>query len=538
MTSLTDRLAEAAFLSARTARAILRLAADPARLAGAVRKTRGTLRNGGLRALLDAIRERAGTDRAYLEWITRFEKPSLKQLARLRIRAEATSPQPLVSVLLTAPEGASRALMQRSLESVHQQLYPHSEVCAAMEASRGDILVPLRAGDALARTALLAFAEAFASDPDTDVVYGDFDRLAPDGTRHSPCFKPDWDPELIAWPEYVGVSAAFSARLFPARRARNTAELAAGATRVRHLPHLLCHSSRASETGELPRAAPAVRPLVSAIVPTRDGGETLRRCVDGLRHRTDYPALELLIVDNGSREDGTLSLLRELTAKGQARVLRDDRPFNYSALNNAAAAVARGSVLLLLNDDVQALDPGWLDELVALAQRPGVGPVGAKLLYPDGTIQHAGIVTGLFGVVGHVSRGLPSDGGWPCDRPRTVSAVTGAALAIRRELYELLGGLDEELAVAFNDVDFCLRAERAGCRTLYTPRAVLVHHESRTRGRDDTPEKRARFARETAFLQQRWGDRLLDDPYYSPNLSLYSETAQLAWPPRTSRLWE
>ncbi|HZX64924.1 MAG TPA: glycosyltransferase, partial [Myxococcales bacterium] len=207
--------------------------------------------------------------------------------------------------------------------------------------------------------------------------------------------------------------------------------------------------------------------------------------------------------------------------------------------NNDAARIATGSILLLINDDVEARSPGWLHEMVWHATRREIGPVGARLLYPDGTIQHAGIVTGLFGMVGHIQRGARAERpAWMAERPRTVSAVTAAVLAIRRDLYRELDGLDEQLAVAFNDVDFCLRAERAGYRTLYTPGATLVHHESRTRGRDDTVEKRARFQRETDLLRTRWGQRLLDDPHYSPNLSLWSERARLAWPPRVARLWE
>jgi GT2 family glycosyltransferase len=255
--------------------------------------------------------------------------------------------------------------------------------------------------------------------------------------------------------------------------------------------------------------------------------------------RTAYPDLELIIVDNQSRALPTLELLADLSHGGRARVIRFDRPFNYAAINNQAARGATGEVLLLLNDDVEATSTGWLQEMVRLAMQPGVGPVGAKLRYPDGTIQHGGIVTGLFGMVGHLHRGARAERpAWMGLYPRTVSATTAAAMAIRREVWDELGGLDEELAVAFNDVDLCLRAERAGYRTLYTPGAELLHRESQSRGRDDTAEKRARLERETAFLRARWGARLDDDPHYSPNLSLFSERPALAWPPRANRLWE
>jgi len=278
---------------------------------------------------------------------------------------------------------------------------------------------------------------------------------------------------------------------------------------------------------------------VSVIVPTRDGGDLLRRCLQSLGSRTAYPDLEVIVVDNQSRAPPTLELLSELSRSGRARVIGFDRPFNYAAINNEAARDATGEVLLLLNDDVEAISAGWLQEMVRLALRPDVGPVGAKLLYPDGTIQHGGIVTGLFGMVGHLHRGARAEcPAWMAQYPRTVSAATAAAMAIRREVWTELGGLDEHLAVAFNDVDLCLRAERAGYRTLYTPAAELLHRESQSRGRDDTAEKRARSQREAAFLRARWGARLEDDPHYSPNLSLFSERPALAWPPRAPRLWQ
>jgi len=399
--------------------------------------------------------------------------------------------------------------------------------------------VPLRAGDELCPAALLAFVETLGNDPRAECAYADFDRVDDRGVPGSPIFKPGWDPELLRWPGYLGRASAFR---------RNVVAPAADGemrwneiARACGIPHVLCHTRTQPAADAWPAAPPPSEwPRVTAIVPTRDGGAMLRRCIDSLLSAaTAYPHLEIVVVDNQSVRAETLEYLRQLSGSGRARVTRFDRPFHYAAMNNEAVRSVSGGIVLLLNDDVEALSPGWLHEMVSHAVRPEVGAVGARLVYPNGSLQHAGLVTGLFGMVGHVCRGMAAEPrAWLRTHARTVSAVTGAALAMRRDLYAELGGLDEQFAVAFNDVDLCLRAARAGYRTVYTPRATLVHRESRTRGRDDTPEKRARLSREIAALRARWGSRLDDDPHYSPNLSLWSDRMRLAWPPRTPRLWE
>jgi GT2 family glycosyltransferase len=280
---------------------------------------------------------------------------------------------------------------------------------------------------------------------------------------------------------------------------------------------------------------------VSLLIPTRDGLAVLKRCLDSLVAKTTYPRFEIVIVDNQSREPATLAYLASLVESGRARVVPYDRPFNYSAINNLAAREARGEVLCLLNNDVEVITPDWLTELVSHALRPDVGAVGAKLLYPNDTIQHAGVVTGLWEIAGHVHRFLPREAPGYFSRAhlvQNVSVVTGACLAIRRELYLALGGLEEDnLAVAFNDVDFCLRVDAAGYRNVWTPWAELYHHESFSRGPEDTPEKQQRANREVDYMKRRWGAQLKADPYYNPNLSLYSEAPELAWPPRVRRPW-
>jgi GT2 family glycosyltransferase len=220
-------------------------------------------------------------------------------------------------------------------------------------------------------------------------------------------------------------------------------------------------------------------------------------------------------------------------------VIRDDSPFNYSRLNNAAVGHAEGQILCLLNDDVEVLTPGWLEEMVSFAARPDVGAVGARLWYPDGTLQHGGVIIGIGGVAGHAHPRLPKGDGGYFSRgvlQQELSAVTGACLVLRRSVFEEVGGLDEGIAVAFNDVDLCLRIRAAGYRIIWTPFAELIHHESASRGQEDNPEKIARFNREVRFMLERWGATLDDDPHYNPNLAKTSGCFALALPePPTAR---
>jgi GT2 family glycosyltransferase len=226
--------------------------------------------------------------------------------------------------------------------------------------------------------------------------------------------------------------------------------------------------------------------------------------------------------------------------RGRFEVLLCPGPFNYSAINNRAVQQARGEIVGLLNNDIEVTHPEWLGEMVSHAVRAGIGAVGAKLFYPDFCIQHAGVITGLGGVAGHAFKGFSRDEPGMQFRPhlaQNLSAVTAACLVIRKSTYLRAGGLDEkELAVAFNDVDFCLKVEALGFRNLYTPFAEFFHRESASRGAEDDPEKIRRFQSEIAVMKARWGDRLLNDPAYNPNLSLDSEDFAFAYPPRVPPL--
>src|SRR5690606_26562069 len=239
--------------------------------------------------------------------------------------------------------------------------------------------------------------------------------------------------------------------------------------------------------------------------------------------RTSYPAYEVLVIDNRSTDAAALEYLTRIDCDTRVRVLRYDAPFNYSAINNWAVAQCNGAVIGLLNNDIEVISPAWLEEMVSHALRPGVGAVGAMLYYPNDTIQHAGVVLGVHGVAAHRYVGMPK--GYPGHGGRArvaqqLSAVTGACLLVARKPYEEVGGLDEALQVAFNDIDFCLRLVEAGYRNDWTPLAELYHHESASRGSEDTQEKKRRCAREVALTQERCGDQLLADPASTPNLAL------------------
>jgi GT2 family glycosyltransferase len=285
-----------------------------------------------------------------------------------------------------------------------------------------------------------------------------------------------------------------------------------------------------------PVNVPEPAPLVSLIIPTRDAVELLRICVESILERTSYQNYEVIVVDNQSRNSQAIEYLNQISQYPRVRVIKYDAPFNYSAINNYAIRnAARGSVIGLINNDIEVIDGDWLAEMVGHASRARVGAVGAMLYYPDDTIQHAGVIVGVGGVAGHAYLGKPRGFSGQMERARlaqSLSAVTGACLLVRRQVYEEVGGLDEALEVAFNDVDFCLRVREAGYSNVWTPWAELYHHESATRGYEDTPEKKARFKKEVDFMLSRWGETLQWDPAYNPNLSLDSEPFSLAFPPR------
>lgn len=457
---------------------------------------------------------------------------------------------------------------------------------SAIEVARGDYLALLDHDDELAPHALYLMAKALNEQPGLKLVYSDEDKLDEHGVRFDPYFKPDWNPDLFLSHNVVCHLTLYDAALVRGlggfRRGLEGSQDYDLALRcvarlrddeIGHVPHVLYHwravagstalsgsekayaedaGRRALEehlaaTGESGAQVSAVTggyrvrhplpgtPLVSIIIPTRDRIDLLKRCIDSILERTRYRHFEILVVDNQSRDPATLAYFEELRAREDVRVLPYDAPFNYSRINNFAAAQARGEVLALVNNDIEVIDGGWLEEMASHAMRPGNGAVGAMLYYPDDRIQHAGVIIGLGGVAGHAYTAMPK--GFPGQHHRAqltqnLTAVTAACLLVRKDVFEEVGGLDESLEVAFNDIDFCLRIAEHGYRNVWTPWAELYHYESASRGYEDNPVKKARFDGEVARMQARWGKSLLWDPAYSPNLGVNGHNFPLAIPPR------
>lgn len=401
-------------------------------------------------------------------------------------------------------------------------------------------LCPIASGDRLADEALNAYA-AVAGASGSSIVYADDDLLDSSGNRVDPHFKPDWNPELFEHHDFLTGASVIKVHRDELRGLPEQGWAAAlVAERVRshanpaHIPMVLHHRLDRPKPA-VPAKPPEIEtkaqwPTVTAIVPTRNRADLLRKCVEGIR-QTRYPRIEIVIVDNESDDPQTVDFLSELEASG-AKVIRAPGPFNYSRLNNEAVGLATGELLCFLNNDVEMIDPDWLRLLVLQAMRPDIGAAGAMLLYPDRTIQHAGVFTGIGGGAGHGHRYLGMDEPGYFERshiPQRVSAVTGACLVVAREKFLAVGGFDEEnFPVAFNDVDLCLKLNERGWQAFYEPRAKLIHHESKSRGSDRLKGNRGRFARELQTLKVKWHTDERRDPFHHPQLSSFCEQFLIA----------
>jgi GT2 family glycosyltransferase len=488
-------------------------------------------------------------DIRYDEWLELYARLTSEDRRLIERRIRRLARRPHFAVILLGEDAATRRF-------VHAQIYrDYSIVAAHPESSpslppQADYGVLLGPGDRLAEDALYWMAEAVAGQPSAALVYADDDLVLADGQRSDPRFKPDWSPEHLRSIDYIGRGAAIRRReLEAALRGGGRLEDTHGvllrassglrAEQVVHVPAPLVHlAATMGRPGPLKRrqyALPQTPPLVSVIVPTRDGLRLLRRCLDSVRLRSTYTRIEVIIVDNESREPETLGYLDVAAREPGTRVLRYAAPFNFAAMNNLAARAAQGEVLVLLNNDTEIITPGWIEEMLGHLTQPGVGAVGAKLYYPDGTVQHAGDAVGIGGCADHLHNGLAHDAPGYFHRSvvaHEVSAVTAACLMVRRHVYLELGGLDERrLPVSFNDVDFCLRVQRAGWRVVFTPHAELLHFESATRplGAGDAAAAR--------IMRRRWRARLREDPFYNPNCDNEIADFALAVPPRVRKPW-
>lgn len=447
-----------------------------------------------------------------------------------------------------------------------------------LELATGEYVALIQPVDLLTEDALLEVVKWINQSADSvDMLYSDEDKVNDGDLFDEPYFKPDWAAEMLKGQMYTGQIGVYRTSLLK-KIGGFRGELphlqlwdmvlrfTAHTHHIQHIPKILYHSRRLPPvaTGKtstlkmlqaaldregqggyvtLNTSAPNTcllhypvqgQPLVSIIIPTKDMALTLAQCIESIRTITFYPHWEIIVVDNGSTEAATLALFEKYQAElGTAfSVYRHDIPFNFSKLVNQGIKVAKGEIILLLNNDTEILGPpDWLQEMIGFAQHPEVACVGGKLLYTeDNTIQHAGIICGVAGIANHSHRHFPAESRGYFDRLAMVanySAITGACLMVRRKLWDDLNGFDENLAIAFNDIDFCLKLLRKGLRNLVLPQVTFYHYESKTRGLEDTVTKQGRINEESAYLEQRWGSLLQQDPFYNPHLTRETEDFRL-----------
>lgn len=457
---------------------------------------------------------------------------------------------------------------------------------SGLEASKGEFIALLDHDDELAENALLENVLLLNRSPEADVIYSDEDKISIEGERFSPFFKPDWSPDTLLSQMYtshltlyrkslVQEVGNFRIGLEGSQDYDLMLRVSEKTDKIYHIPKILYHwraipestaSSNASknytqESGLKALEDALVRrnidgwvenvedafnlyrvhyrieqePLISIIIPSKNMTDTLSKCLTSIFEKTIYTNFEIIIVDNGSTESSTEELYQKWSIKEPSRfkVYKYDIPFNYSKLNNFGCSKAEGELFLFLNNDVEIVTPDWLGEMAGQAIRSEIGAVGANLLYPDQTVQHAGVVLSLGGVAGHSHKHyLSTDPGYfrRLQMICNYSAVTAACLMIRKEVCEEINGFNENLQVAFNDIDFCLEVRKKGYWNIWLPQVQLIHYESKSRGYEDTPEKQERFTNEVMYMKNKWPEELLEDPFYNPNLTKDREDYSLGNP--------
>jgi O-antigen biosynthesis protein len=487
--------------------------------------------------------------------------------------ADDASPNPRIRQVLE-----EYAAKDSRIKVVYREQNGHISAASnsALEIASGEFIVLLDNDDELTRDALYENVLLLNNHPEADMIYSDEDKISEVGERHTPFFKPDWSPDNFLSMMYTCHLGVYRTDLvrgiggfrlgFEGSQDHDLVlRLTEQTSNIYHIPKILYHwrtvaqstamnpssKSYAVIAGEkaiqeaLDRRGEGGRveamenlpgrymvhyptknnPLISILIPTRNMASVLEPCLISIFEKSTYTNYEVIVIDNGSKEQETLTLFEQWKQREPERfkVITLDIPFNYSRLNNEAAKQTKGELLLLLNNDIEVITPNWLEEMAGQAMRASIGAVGAKLYFPDNTIQHAGVTLGVGGVAGHTFRELDANHPGYFDRLIIVSnysAVTGACLMVRRELFEEVGGLEEELQVAFNDVDFCLKLLEKGYRNLLVPQVKLYHHESKSRGYEDTPDKMQRFLGEVNRMKKRWDGLLYRDPCYNPNLTL------------------
>lgn len=453
---------------------------------------------------------------------------------------------------------------------------------AAIELASGEFIGFLDHDDCLAPFALFEVVLTLQQHADSDLIYSDEDLISSNGKkRFSPHFKPIYSPDLLRSVNYIThflvVRKTLGDQISWLRNGYEAAQdydlilrIAEKAKHIVHIPKILYHwrhwASSTTNTHDTSSSAKIMAneagkkalqehlercgligsvedgpdptlyqvtyqitgtPLVSIIILTRDHAEDLRKCISSIQSKTTYQNYEIILVENASQEKETFLLYKELKKNPSIRVVPYNETFNFSSANNYAANQARGDVLLFLNNDIEVLSQDWLERMLEHALRKEVAIVGSKLYYPNDTIQHAGVILGIAGFAGHSHKYFPGNAKGYINRLRLIqnySAVTGACMMIRKDVFYELGKFDEEYALAASDIDLCLKALARNYLNVWTPYSELYHHESKTRGQDDTPEKIKQFEKETRYFEQKWANFLLQgDPYYNPNLTLSSE---------------
>jgi O-antigen biosynthesis protein len=419
--------------------------------------------------------------------------------------------------------------------------------------SNNDFCTLISAGDVLPDYALAAVAELQTRHPAAAVVYGDEDSISSSGELHSPTLNPDWSPYFFAGRRYVANPIFLRARELVRFDCANAIQFLTdnegivasilgniAKDSVHHIRRVLCHHGRelTENSRQLKEAAQlrittnslAQYPEVRVILLTRDNADCLAECIKGLTNITDYPHLRITLIDNGSVKPDSLALMRELKRHSQIDILERPGPFNFSALCNEAALNSQEPVIVFLNDDIAMRNREWLKPLVYWATRPDVGIAGAKLLFPNGSLQHAGVILGLGGIAAHIYNGQDARQAGYLGRlrvPHEVEAVTAACIAIERRKFITVGGFDaDNLPVELNDIDLCLRLSERGFTTIWTPESVLTHHESATRGK--TPWSSEIYGAQRAYFIERWQTKIRDDRFFHPDLSLFSYKPALA----------
>ena len=457
---------------------------------------------------------------------------------------------------------------------------------SALSLAKGEFVAMLDHDDLLAPHALLAVAEKIAHNSTVRLLYSDEDKIDAYGERSRPYFKPAWNPELLRGQNYICHLCVYQRDLLnqlggfkKGLEGAQDWDLALRATeqlqpnQIEHIPDILYHwraisgstalavseknyilsASKKALENHLQRVGlnatisptkgshwriklqlPKNPPLVSLLIPTHNGIEILKPCIESILKKTDYPDYEIIIINNKSDDPKTLHFLKVASKLAKVKVILDSGPFNYSAINNRAINKAKGSVLAFVNNDIEPINSDWLSEMVSEAMQPQTGAVGAMLYYPNNRVQHAGVVLGIAGrsrlfngVAGHAFKNFPRGHSGQMNRMRlrqNYSAVTAACLLVRREVFERVGGFNEtDLPISFNDVDLCLQIRAAGYRNIWTPFAELFHHESASRGTEDTKAKKERAKKEIEYMRNTWGTLLDNDPAYNPHLTLIHE---------------